>query len=147
CTSDSPAETNSTRHSGRDGSTRVVVHNMLEKPSAVIGGTVRPQVASTAFVVPVALQSSGIQRTRPDVHRPAAQVGAGASSGGSTSRNRGSLSSAAPQTIADPAIRVLWQAEEVQAHGRGGRSNSGRIAAAASLEVESSSGRGGALGD
>lgn len=86
-------------------------------------------------------ERDSIQRARPDVRRAAARVGARArSSGGSTSRSRGCLSSAAPQTIADPPMKVRWQAEEVQAHGRGaGGNSSGRVAAAGDLEVEFSS--------
>lgn len=46
------------------------------------------------------------QRCRRRARWPAARVGAG------TSRNRGSLSSAAPQTLADPVVQVRCGAEE-----------------------------------
>lgn len=69
---------------------------------------------------------------------PAARVGTG------TSRNRGSLSSAAPQTLADPAVQVRCGAKGGP-NGRSIGSNGGSFAAGG-LEVELGCSSGGGSG-
>lgn len=74
------------------------------------------------------------QRCRCRAGWAASRVGAG------TSRNRGSLSSAAPQTLADPAITARCGAEETRDERGGGR-NGGRFdAGGVGPEISSSSG-------
>ena len=74
-----------------------------------------------------------LQRGRHRARSPAARIGAGAAGANASSRNRGSLSSAAPQTVDDISVKVRRKIDQIEATagGRGG----GRVAAASGLDV------------
>lgn len=79
-------------------------------------------------------ERASAQRCRRRARWPAARVGAG------TSRNRGSLSSAAPQTVADPAVQTRCGAEDTP-NGRSiGNRGGGFAAGGIGVELECNSG-------
>lgn len=71
---------------------------------------------------------TSVRRTRPRARWQASRAGGGATSAGGNVRKRGSpLSSAAPQTLADPAVRIRRKVDELEAAAA--RHDIGKVAA------------------
>lgn len=75
-----------------------------------------------------------MQRGRHRARSSAARIGAGAAGANASSRNRGSLSSAAPQTVADIAVKLRRKIDQIEATAGGRGGASGRVDASG-LEV------------
>ncbi|CAM9333552.1 unnamed protein product, partial [Laminaria digitata] len=59
-------------------------------------------------------EQARLQRGRHRARSSAARIGAGAAGANASSRNRGSLSSAAPQTVADIAVKVRRKIDQIE---------------------------------
>lgn len=79
-------------------------------------------------------EQARLQRGRHRARSPAARIGAGAAGANASSRNRGSLSSAAPQTVADIAVKLRRKIDQIEATAGGRGGARGRVAASG-LEV------------